>query len=116
MVDTVTTNVVSANDMQAAFERGRLAERVNEHDRRLDKINGSMDRVADELAQLRLSIQSIVDADIARDDRTVSTAKALSDASERLWTPWMRLGALAVAVSTIFAMGVSIFSLFGVIG
>lgn len=38
------------------FERGRLHEKVIEHDRRLVAINGSIDRNADETAGLRSEV------------------------------------------------------------
>lgn len=51
MTDTSTS--------QAAFERGRLHEKVLEHDRRLDAINGSIDRAEQAVSALREDVRGL---------------------------------------------------------
>jgi hypothetical protein len=108
-----------------AFDRGvvagEIAQRLRDHDRHLNKINGSMDRVADELAGIRLQMQRMADA-MAADRATVvttasavekereSTAQAVEkqritrrDQAEKRWSPFARfavaLGAVAAAAA-----------------
>ena len=99
-------------DDEAEYRRGHvaggIAERLDNHDRHFAKINGSIDRVGDELRQLNLTVQGLRDQ-MAADQRTVvTTAVALEkadaarrDKSESSWSPFSRVLALiggAVAV------------------
>jgi len=101
-----------------AYERGHRAggidQRLDEHDRHFNKINGSMQTVADRLHELTLAVQGLR-AQAEADARTrVATAAALKDAddarrraSEQTWSPWTKafavLAALASAVGLYFA-------------
>ena len=58
------------SEPSSEFERGRYAERVHEHGRRLDAINGSIDRTGQSLNELELTV--------ARIGRTVAIYAALA--------------------------------------
>lgn len=44
---------------QSEYERGKQAERIAEHDRRLNAINGSIDRAEEAVIALRQDIHSV---------------------------------------------------------
>lgn len=103
-----------------AYDRGTVAgaieARLAGHDKHFARINGSLERIADEMHTLNLNVQQLADQTLSRDQRledqavsrdatVVSTAAALKDAeqarrdkSESTWTPFARI---AVALSTI---------------
>lgn len=100
---------MAAETPQEAFERGvtagEIATRLADHDQHLQKINGSMDRVADELHEMNLVLQEIKQQRTADAATVLTTAAALEkaeqarrDRSESRWTP---LGRLAVVVSVL---------------
>jgi hypothetical protein len=115
-------------DDSTAYDRGLAAgeiqARLNEHDRRLDKINGSMQAVATHLSTLTIQIQHIADA-MAADRATVittatalekerdSTARAVEktridtrDRTDRRWSPYTRIAlvlGILVSVAIIIA-------------
>jgi uncharacterized protein YdcH (DUF465 family) len=87
---------------------GEISQRLKEHDQHFAKINGSMERVADELAKQTLAIQRMSDAMTANEATVLKTAAALKDAdearrdqSETRWSPLARLGAVAVIIGAI---------------
>jgi hypothetical protein len=89
---------------------GRIAERLADHDAHLTRINGSMERVADELAQVKLILQGLADAANADRSTVLTTASALKDAdaarrekSDVRWSPYSRLLALVVALAAVAA-------------
>ena len=103
---------------EAAYERGQRAgevdARLNDHDRKFEKINGSMDRFALEMKSLAMAVQRLGDQAISRDATVVTTAAALKDAEEarrdkadRKYTPMERLitalGAAGVCAGSIIA-------------
>jgi len=112
-----------------AYERGRKAGKIDEelagHGRRLDKINGSMAKIAERLgsidardATIEMSLQRIEDQMIAAKATVEATAKALRDAddarrkadetkrisAEQRWTPVQR----AVAVLTVLLVAAGV--------
>jgi hypothetical protein len=114
------------SDDGGAFDRGvvagEIAQRLRDHDQHLNKINGSMDRVADELAGIRLQMQRMADA-MAADRATVtvtaqavekereSTALAVEkqrltrrDQAERRWSPFARFAVAVGAVAAVAAI------------
>jgi hypothetical protein len=63
------------------FERGKLAGTVQEHDRRLNALNGSLRSIDGRLEQIELKQQHIIDAMNADRTTMVTTAQALKDAN-----------------------------------
>jgi hypothetical protein len=101
---------------------GQVLARLDSHDSHLGKINGSMERVADELARVRgqnaellLTIQRLSDS--AESDRktVVTTATALEKADEARrnqeeagWTPMQRMAIIAAVVVPVLTLVVYI--------
>lgn len=122
---------MAAETPAEAFDRGHtagdVAAQLRIHAERLDKINGSQDRQATELAELRavttrgfaelrLAVQGLTDQATARDATAIALAAALKEqassdrdaddqrmrASEASWVPWARvLGVLTVAAAVV---------------
>ena len=105
------------NENGGAYDRGvaagEIAQRLAGHDQHLAKINGSMDRVADELRELRLQVQRLGDAMTADRATVVTTAAALKDADDarrdqnnQHWTPFQRgiavIGAIGVIATIVY--------------
>ena len=91
-----------------AYERGRVDQTLTDHGIHLAKINGSIDRFADEVHDLTLVIQRLADAAAADRDTALATARALKDAEESRWeksrhgwTPVQRLMAFVTALSAV---------------
>jgi hypothetical protein len=104
-----------AESAEDAYERGaaagRVEQRLDEHTSHLDKINGSMERVADELHGLRMDVQLLSQQAIAREATVVTTAAALKAAedarrakSEQSWSPWQKLFAVLGAAAALAAV------------
>jgi hypothetical protein len=100
---------------QTEYERGLAAgqvlSRLDSHDDHLNKINGSMERVADELKSLNLNVQHMADAAEADRARAVVVAEALEKADRtrektaaRHWTPIERMIAIGTVVVPLLAL------------
>jgi hypothetical protein len=83
------------------YERGKIDQRLDGHDKHFDQINGSLKDVAANLSDLNLGIQRLVDSAEADRATVLTTAKALKDAEEARrdkgearWSPVQRLAAL----------------------
>jgi chromosome segregation ATPase len=112
-----------------SYERGVKAGKVDEelanHGRRLDKINGSMEKVAERLSSIdhraggmEMSLQRLEDQMVAAKATVEATAKALREAdearrladetkrttAEQRWTPVQR----AVAVLTVILVAAGV--------
>jgi len=89
------------------LEAGKVLQRLDGHDAHLERINGSMEKVATELAGVKLALQRLADQAVSRDATVITTAAALKDAeqarrdqAERSWSPVSRLSlVLGVLVS-----------------
>jgi hypothetical protein len=93
---TVTEN---GRDFDRGVAAGEISQRLKEHDQHFAKINGSMERVANELVKQTLAIQRMSDAMTANEATVLKTAAALKDAeearrdrTETRWSPLTRLG------------------------
>jgi hypothetical protein len=95
------------------YEHGKIDQRLAGHDKHLSQINGSLEKVADNLAKLNLGIQQLIDSAAADRATVVTTAKALKDADDvrrdrgdARWTPVQRLaailGGMAAAVGVLY--------------
>jgi hypothetical protein len=117
---TVTENGTEFDRGHAA---GQIAERLREHDRHFERINGSLDKMSDsadglrgelvaEIGKLNMSIQRMTDAMAADRATVLITAGALEtarttarDAAERRWSPFARvMVAVAAAAALIGAV------------
>jgi hypothetical protein len=106
------------SEYERGVAAGQVLSRLDSHDQHLSKINGSMDRVADELnklnklnVELLLAVQRLGDA--ANSDRAtvITTATALEkaeaarrDKSVSRWTPVERLIGIAFAVVALIGL------------
>lgn len=95
------------------YEWGRIAERLDHHDKHFETINGTLMDVGRNLASLNIGIQRLVDSAEADRATVLTTAKALKDAEEARrdkgearWSPVQRLaallGSLAAAVGVLY--------------
>jgi hypothetical protein len=114
-------------EQQNAFARGEKAGQVDytlaDHGGRLDKINGSMGRLADEMAGVKLGVQRLGDefraaaatalatAQALKDERvaTADALKASTERAERRWTPAMRLTALLGSLAALTGGAVTLY-------
>jgi hypothetical protein len=64
------------------FERGKLAGTVQEHERRLDALNGSLRSIDERLESIVLKQQHIIDTMASDRTTLVTTASALKDANK----------------------------------
>jgi hypothetical protein len=95
-----------------AYDRGHLAgeiaARLTNHDKHFSTINGSLERIAQELTVLRLAVQQQNDRSVADRDTAVALAQALREASARSWSPWAKfftiLGVVVMIVATVAAV------------
>lgn len=96
------------------YNRGKVDAQLAEHSQHLAKINGSMERVADELHAMTMQVQRLADAADADRATVIVTAQALEKAeaarrvkSEQGWTPFQRvlavLGVLVALAGTVVA-------------
>lgn len=111
---------------QAAFERGQIVARLDEHDRRFQGINGSQARAAESLAKIEMTVQRLADQAEAREATVITTAAALKAAeetraaaivaarekSEQSWTPLTRMYAATGVLASIAAIVGSLFLIF----
>jgi len=96
---------------EEAYDRGvtagQIDQRLKEHDQHLNRINGSMEKVATNLGELTMQIQRLADAAEADRRTVVVTAAALKEATEKTWSPLARWGVAAgiiAAVGTVLAI------------
>ena len=96
---------------ESEFDRGHVAGQIEArlagHDRHFAAINGSLGRIAEEIAQMTLALQRLGDQAVSRDATVLTTASALKDAeearrdkSQQTWTPWTRVFAVIAALAT----------------
>jgi chromosome segregation ATPase len=67
--------------MTDEFERGKVAGQVQEHDRRLNALNGSLHSIDQRLENIELKQQHIIDTMVSDRTTLVTTAQALKDAN-----------------------------------
>jgi hypothetical protein len=101
--------VTDSTSYERGVVAGEISARLLEHDRHFEKINGSMERVADELHDLTLAMQRLGDAAASDRATVITTAAALKsaeearrDQGEQRWSPLTRL---AVIAGTLAALG-----------
>jgi len=101
---------MTGESTQDAYERGTVAGEISArlagHDRHFAAINGSLDRLANEMHALVLGVQRLGDQAEASAATVVTTARALANAEQarreqgdRTWSPWQRLFAVVAAVA-----------------
>lgn len=95
-----------------SYEAGHVAggtdARLAGHDMHFAKINGSIDRMGNELAGVKLALQRLADSADADRRTVVTTAAALKDAEEARrdtstdrWSTWQKLIAVVGAVTAL---------------
>jgi hypothetical protein len=87
---------------------GRIAERLDGHDKHFTDINGSIGRLADEMHGMALAVQRLGQAADADRATVITTATALEkaaqarrDNSESRWSPTMRLTVIIAALAAV---------------
>ncbi len=95
------------------FEDGRIAERLDGHEKRLAAINGSINKVGTELEGVRLELQRLGDNAIAASATVIATALALEKAdtarrikSDTNWSPIQKV--IAIVGPVLVAIGLYI--------
>jgi hypothetical protein len=80
-------------------------------------INGSLEKIANELRDLNLAMQRLGDQAVSRDDALITTAAALKDAEairrrrvEQHWSPLTRVSVALSAVAAAAAIWFAIYS------
>lgn len=101
------------------YQQGRIDQRLDNHDKHFEQINGSMQKVATNLAELNLGIQRLIDSSAADRATVLTTAKALKDAEEarrdkgeQSWSPVQRLIAITVALAAIAGVIITLIQAF----
>lgn len=96
-------------------EAGKVLQRLDGHDMHFARINGSLERVGDELHGLKLEVQRLSDQAKADAKTLIITAVALKDADQARrdaeqdkWTPVQKaiavVGVLAVVAGVVVAV------------
>jgi hypothetical protein len=87
---------------------GEISARLAGHDKHFAAINGSLEKVASELHQLRMELQRQGDRAEADRATVITTAEALEkadsarrDAGEQRWSPLTRFAAVVGAVAAL---------------
>jgi hypothetical protein len=89
---------------------GEVAQRLHDHDKHFDEINGSIKELIGEVHGMRLDVQRLGDA--AESDRAtvITTATALEkaaqarrDTSESRWSPMAKTIAVIGVIATVVA-------------
>jgi hypothetical protein len=96
--------LVPTDDEQQAYDRGKidgvLAAKVAEQGAHLNRINGSMEKVATSLADLVLGVHSLEQQMAALKD--AEDARRMAD--ETKWAPWARIAAIVVAATAVLSL------------
>jgi len=104
-----------ASDYDEGVAAGKILERLDHHDRHFKTINGSIDRLADRLAEVALQVQRLADQAVSRDATVLTTAAALKDAEEarraqgeQKWSPVSRTITVILALATVAGVIITI--------
>jgi len=104
-----------ASEYDDGMAAGKIAERLDHHDRHFTAINGSIERVAGHMAELVLELQRLADQAVARDATAVALAAALKEAEEsrraqgeQKWSPVSRTITVILAVATVVGVIITI--------
>jgi hypothetical protein len=94
-----------------AFAAGQIDARLAGHDEHFARINGSIERLADEMHLMNLVVQRLADDAKANEATVIKTAAALKDAdiarrekSDSSWTPFQRGIAVVVAATAVIGL------------
>ena len=97
---------------------GQIDQRLAQHDKHFEQINGSLGDVARELHVMGLAVQRLADQAESRDATVIKTAAALKDAEdarraqgETRWTPFTRVIALVGAIAGLVVAVITVRSL-----
>ncbi len=92
-------------------EAGTTETRLEGHDDRLNAINGNISRFAEEMADVKLLLQSVKDTVRSGTEAALATAAALDKAesarlkkAEESWDPMTKLFAIVAAISSAVAI------------
>ena len=109
------TVMENGSDFDRGHAAGEIAERLREHDRRLEKINGSVDRMADkaedqstEMARLRSEIGSVRQALEAATAAVRDAHARRQKRSERRWARYAIIVGAVAALATIAGLAVAL--------
>lgn len=98
-------------------EAGEVLTRLADHDRHFGAINGSIDKLGDEVHALIVTLQRFSDAADARDAVTIATAKALAESelarrgvAERKWSKYQKIFAVFAALATVITVATALYA------
>jgi hypothetical protein len=105
-----------SEDYKRGMAEGKILSRLQAHDEHFDQINGSIDRLSQEMHALVLGLQKFSDAADSRDAISVAAVKSVAEAetarqgaAERKWASIQKLFAIIAAIAaTITVAGVLI--------
>jgi len=123
----------NGEDFDRGKSAGEIAQRLKEHDQHFDRINGSMQEVAEALNGVKMTMQRMADAMDADRATVITTATALEkqregtaraveqtrietrDRQERRWSPLARLSLIIGIVVGVVTIIVTVLAANGVI-
>lgn len=109
-----------SDDFQRGKEAGEVMSRLAGHDSHFAAINGSIDRLGDEVHQLNIKIQRFSDAAEAREKTTAATAEALAAAdetrraeAEHKWSGFQRFFAVIACLAAVITIASILYTTIG---
>jgi hypothetical protein len=112
--------VTDDRSYDAGHAAGVTDARLSGHDQHFARINGSIERMAGELAGVKLALQRLADAADSDRHTVVATATALKAAEEARralgtdrWQPWQKAVALIGGAGTLIGIVVLVLTNWG---
>lgn len=103
------------DDYDRGHTAGGIDARLAGHDMHFEAINGSIARMGDELAGVKLALQRLADSADADRRTVVTTAAALKSADDARrtsdtdrWTPWQKGIALIGGIGAVIGIVIAI--------
>jgi predicted nucleic acid-binding protein len=104
---------------EIAYKRGQQDAVVAEHTKHLDKINGTLERVSDQLTKLFEAMLRAAEQSAARDAVAVATAQTVKDTRQASidhkteeWKPWQKFMAVVAGLIGLAAFAILVYSTF----
>jgi hypothetical protein len=111
MPGTGDTSGRESEDYKRGMAEGKIFSRLDTHDAHFFQINGSIDRLSNEVHVLVLGLQKFSDAADARDAISVAAVKSVAEAetarqvaAERKWSSIQKLFAVVAALAAVITV------------
>jgi anti-sigma-K factor RskA len=106
---------VADTEFERGHTAGAIAQRLNDHDKHFEKINGSIEVFDAHIRALTASIAEQGQLSAARERQMVATAAALAvseqarrDRSIQSWSPWQKIATATVALMALAGFGLGL--------